>query len=159
VLVRSQVPDTAHMVVGLEDTSEEIVELCAPEKCIDSILEVLELQKTTPAEKSPVKAGTTMGLIILGGLLHNLRVSTLGSQKLSSDTASRMGRLAVKGLNDHDSEVRKAVIEYCVELYETVGGDANQAQFWKLLEGSREEHNNLLLYYLAKAKKSRTTTA
>jgi CLIP-associating protein 1/2 len=48
--------------------------------------------------------------------------------------------------------VRKADIDVCVSLHERIGGE--KEVFWKAVAGAREQHLNLLTYYLAKRSKA-----
>ena len=53
---RKQYTSTSHIVCGLEDTAEGIIEKCNPVKCIDAVLDLLETERSEGAE--------TMGLYV-----------------------------------------------------------------------------------------------
>lgn len=71
---------------------------------------------------------------------------------LSDEQTARLGRLAVRCLDDTDADVRKADIDVCLSLHERIGGE--KETFWKAVAGAREQHLNLLTYYLAKRAKA-----
>jgi CLIP-associating protein 1/2 len=56
-------------------------------------------------------------------------------------------------LQDEDPEVRRADLEFCLELHEKLGGE-NGEGFWKAVAGARESNLNLITYYLARRGKA-----
>jgi len=141
--------DGSSMTMELDKTVDDIITR-APNTidCIDSIASFTE---QTAANSNPGTLGnnrmTTMALRVLSKIL----ASTIGT--ISPAQQARLGRLAVKCLNDLDVEVRRADTEFCVELRDTFGLE-NEDGFWRVLSGARETQMNLIAYYIAKRRKS-----
>lgn len=139
---RKHLSSTSHLVCGLEETAEYIVGRCEPEDCIDSVLDLLETENTDGDELHTV----FMGMYTLAGLLH--RGHGPGKQNhLTSDQETRMGKMAARCLADTNPDLRRAVIEYTLELHDSIEKDSH---FWKLLGSAREDHRSLITYYIAK---------
>ena len=138
---RKHYNSTSHIVCGLEETAESIVHQCDPSPCIDSVLDVLETERTEGAESNTV----SMGLYVLAGLLHrdSEKEIILG---LSEEQEERLGRMGARCLSDTNPDIRRAVIEFVLELYDTV----DQERFWGLVTGAKEDHRSLITYYLAR---------
>lgn len=138
---RKHYSSTSHIVCGLEETAESIVHQCDPSPCIDSVLDLLETEHAEGAETNIV----FMGLYVLAGLLHR------GQEKgnplhLNEEQEGRLGRMGARCLSDTNSDIRRAVIEFVLELYDTV----DQERFWGLVMGAKEDHRSLITYYLAR---------
>lgn len=138
---RKHYNSTSHMVCGLEETAESIVHQCDPSPCIDSVLDLLETERTEGAETNTI----FMGLYVLAGLVHR------GQEKgntlhLSKGQEERLGRMGAKCLSDTNPDIRRAVIEFVLELYDTM----DQDKFWSLVTGAKEDHRSLITYYLAR---------
>lgn len=91
-----------------------------------------------------------MALTTLASLVY---ISGAKNLTLSPEQTARLGRLAVRCMDDQDADVRKADIEFCVALHERINGSdgaKDDGGFWKVVAGAREQHLNLLTYYLAK---------
>lgn len=150
ILARKHYHSTSHIVCGLEETSETIVSECEPLPCIEAILELLEME---PRDQSDT---VFMGLYVLAGLLH--RISSLRSsepdtpsnQLTSAEQNIRLGHIAAKCLMDTNPDVRRAVVEFALELHDVVG---DKASFWALVGGLGEDHRSLITYYLARREK------
>lgn len=150
-LARKHHNSTSHIVCGLEETSETIVSQCDPLPSLDAVLDLLE---TEPREESDT---ISMGLYVLAGLLH--RVSSLSSSKidatckLSTSTQQnlRLGNVAAGCLRNTNPDVRRAVVEFVLELYDIVG---DKGEFWNLIGGLGEDHRSLITYYLARREKA-----
>ena len=138
---RKHYSSTSHIVCGLEETAESIVHQCDPSPCIDSVLDLLETERTEGVETNTV----FMGLYVLAGLLHR------GQEKgdtfhLSEGQEQRLGGIGARCLSDTNPDIRRAVIEFVLELYDAV----DQERFWGLVTGAREDHRSLITYYLAR---------
>lgn len=174
ILARKHHHPTSHIVCGLEETSETIVAQCDPEPCIDAVLDLLETE--TPAQND----GTLFtGLYVLAGLLHrvcsNSPNKALSSPSSSSSTSTfsnpsspqkspstafatllsptqqtRLGRLAARFLSDTNPDIRRAVIEFALELHDAVGGGEGAGSFWRLVKGASEDQRSLITYYLVR---------
>ena len=132
---------TSHIVCGLEETAESIVHQCEPLPCIESVLDLLEENGTDGSETNTI----SMGLYVLAGLLHDW--SEKGSNtNLSEDQESRLGATGVKYLSDTNPDIRRAVIEYVLELHDAVDHD----RFWGLVADGRDDHRSLITYYMAR---------
>ena len=138
---RKHYNSTSHIVCGLEETAESIVDQCEPSPCIDSVMDLLETKRTEGAETNII----FMGLYVLAGLLHH------GQEKgntlhLGEEQEERLGRMGAKCLSDMNPDIRRAVIEFVLELYDSV----DQARFWSLVTRGKEDHRSLITYYLAR---------
>lgn len=151
ILARKYHRSTSHIVCGLEETSETIVSQCEPLPCLDAVLDLLE---TEPHDESDT---IFMGLYILAGLLN--RISSLLSSKpdISSDHSTnaeqnlRLGHIAARCLRDTNPDIRRAVVEFALELHDVVG---DKTKFWTLVGGLGEDHRSLITYYLARREKA-----
>ena len=137
---RKHYSSTSHIVCGLEETAESIVHQCEPSPCIDSVLDLLETERTEGFETNT----SFMGLYVLAGLLH--RGQEGNTLHLSDEQEERLGRMGARCLSDTNPDIRRAVIEFVLELYDTV----NQERFWGLVTGAKEDHRSLITYYLAR---------
>lgn len=138
---RKHYNSTSHIVCGLEETAESIVQQCDPSPCIDSVLDLLENECNEGAETNTI----FMGLYVLAGLLH--RGQEEGKPLfLGEEQEERLGRMGARCLSDMNPDLRRAVIEFVLELYDTV----NQDRFWGLVTGAKEDHRSLITYYLAR---------
>ncbi|KAI9780183.1 MAG: suppressor of tub2 mutation [Candelina submexicana] len=137
---RKNYDPTSHIVSGLEETAEDIVSYCRPDECIEAVLNLLETE-----DRGEMGNRTwTMGLHVLAGLLHNApQQQTL----LPKEEIRRLGKLAVGCLDDLDSEIRRAVVDCSLELHDQVG---SKAEFWDIMAGAKEDHRNLITYYIAR---------
>ncbi|KAI9816215.1 MAG: suppressor of tub2 mutation [Pycnora praestabilis] len=137
---RKHYDSTSHIVSGLEETAEDLVAYGKPDECIDSVLDLLESEE----EGVMGDRTTAIGLYVLSGLLHNVPFRGVS---LTGDETKRLGKLAVRYLDHIDSDVRRAVVEYSLELYDRM---ETKREFWTLMDGVREDHQNLITYYIAK---------
>jgi CLIP-associating protein 1/2 len=88
----------------------------------------------------------------LSTLSSLIQISGAKNVALTPEQTARLGKLAVRCLDDTDADVRKADVEVCISLHERIGGE--REAFWKAVAGAREQHLNLLTYYLAKRGKA-----
>jgi CLIP-associating protein 1/2 len=81
-------------------------------------------------------------------------LSTARSRHLpiSSQLNQRLGACAVKYLQDPDSDVRKADLDFCLVMHE---GD--EEEFWRVLRatGVKEGSVNLITYYIVKSRRGK----
>lgn len=130
---------TSHIVSGLEETAELIVSRCDPDSCIDSVLDLLEVDSSA--------ATTTMGMYVLAGLLHKgHKGGEMARVRGNRRQEERLGRLAARCLDDTNSDIRRAVIEFVLELHDSVESEL----FWRLVAGGKADHKSLITYYLAR---------
>ncbi|PVH99714.1 HEAT repeat-containing protein [Periconia macrospinosa] len=158
---KAQYENTSHIAIDLETTADEIVKYCQPAECLNAVLSLIEdTPASTPASSPNSKSSadstvsvstrtTTMALSVLSSLIQ---MSSAKNIELKSEQTARVGKLAVRCLDDTDADVRKADIDVCVSLHERIGGE--KEEFWKAVAGAREQHLNLLTYYLAKKAKA-----
>ena len=132
---------TSHIVSGLEETAESIVSQCDPLPCIDSALDLLETELSNGTENNT----TVMSLYVLAGLLHRTR-EVGPDMGLGDEQEQRLGDLGSRYLSDTNPDIRRAVIEFVLELHEAV----QQERFWGLVTGAKEDHRSLITYYLAR---------
>lgn len=158
---KAQYENTSHIAIDLETTADEIVKYGQPVDCMNAVLSLIEdSPMSTPTSSPNSKSSTdstasvssrtiTMALSILSSLIQ---MSSAKNIELRPEQTARLGRLAVRCLDDSDADVRKADIDVCVSLHERIGGE--KEDFWKAVAGAREQHLNLLTYYLAKKAKA-----
>jgi CLIP-associating protein 1/2 len=149
---KAQYDSTSHIALDLEATADEIVRYGQTSDCLNAVVSLLEDTPTSPNSKSSTDSiaptsnrTTTMALSTLSSLIQ---ISGAKNVALTNEQTARLGRLAVRCLDDTDADVRKADIDVCLSLHERIGGE--KETFWKAVAGAREQHLNLLTYYLAK---------
>lgn len=158
---KAQYDNTSHIAIDLETTADEIVKYGQTSDCLNAVLLLIEDTPTSapssPASNSsttstsnPIRT-TTMALSTLASLIQ---ISGAKNVALTADQTSRLGKTAVRFLDAQDADARKADIEFCVALHErivesAVAPDASEG-FWQAVAGARDQHLNLLTYYLAK---------
>ena len=140
LVARKYYNSASHIVCGLEEIAESIVHQCDPLLCIDSIIELLEDHSNT-TETSTV----SMGLYVLAGLLHSAQEKGLKNH-IGEERQAILGTMGAKYLVDTNPDVRRAVIEFVLEMHDTV----DQDRFWSLVTGGRDDHRSLITYYLAR---------
>lgn len=128
-----------HIVSGLEETAQDIVGKCNPSDVIDAVLDVLETEERDDTGNRII----AMGLHILCGLSARTRAL---NASLDSQQEIRMGQFGLKCLREPNSIVRKAVIEYCLELRRII---KPEPRFFRLVTGDIEDLKNLITYYAA----------
>jgi len=138
---RKHYNSTSHIVCGLEETAESIVHQCDPPPCMDSVMDLLEEQGTSVAETNTV----FMGLYVLAGLLHAAQEKGLTTE-LSDDQEARLGSTGAKYLVNTNPDIRRAVIEFVLELHDSIDRD----RFWASVARGRDDHKSLITYYLAR---------
>ena len=140
---------TSHIVSGLDETAERIVYNCDPEKCIDSVLELLENEGTegAEAETNTISAG----LHVLADLLRRARSGKSTTFLLPGEQEERMGRIGTRCLADTEPEIRRAVMEMLLELHDSVAEEG----FWGLLFEAKEDHRALITYYIVRRRAGR----
>ncbi|KAF2258698.1 hypothetical protein CC78DRAFT_586802 [Lojkania enalia] len=154
---KSQYENMSHIATDLEATADEIIKYGQISDCIDAVLSLIEgLPASTPTSSPHSKSSaestsaasnrtTTMALNALSSLIQ---MSSAKNVALTPEQTARLGKLAVRCLDDTDADVRKADVEVCIALHERIGGE--KEAFWKAVAGAREQHLNLLTYFLAK---------
>lgn len=164
---KAQYESTSHIAIDLEATADEIVKYGQTLDCLNTVLAMIEdtpasTPTSSPNSKSSVSSqpgqastrSTTMALTTLASLVQ---MSGAKNVTLSAEQTARLGRLAVRCMDDQDADVRKADIEFCIALHERINGSDGAKEdggFWKAVAGAREQHLNLLTYYLAKKAKA-----
>lgn len=148
ITVRAQ-SDGSSMAMELDRTVEEMVKRSNNSvKCIDAVTEFSELDSTILHDSTTGHSrATTLALRVLSRLVSSAGMNVTPAQQ------ARLGKLAVRCLNDLDAEVRRADTNFCVELRQTFD-ISDEEGFWKTLEGARETQMNLIAYYIAKRRKS-----
>jgi CLIP-associating protein 1/2 len=160
---KAQYENTSHMAMDLEATADEIVKYGQTLDCLNAVLSLIEdtpasTPTSSPNSKSSISSlpgqastrTTTMALTTLASLVQ---ISGTKNITLSSEQTARLGKLAVRCMDDQDADVRKADVEFCIALHERINGADGAKEdggFWRAVAGAREQHLNLLTYYLAK---------
>lgn len=140
---RKHYNSTSHIVCGLEETAESIVHQCDPLPCVDSVLDLLETERSGGAD---TESNTIfMGLYVLAGLLHHGQEEG-STMQLSEEQQQRLGCLGARCLSDTNPDIRRAVMEFVLELHDSV----DEGRFWGLVTGNKDDHRALITYYLAR---------
>jgi CLIP-associating protein 1/2 len=139
---RKQYELTNHIVSGLEETAEDVVAACQPPDVIDAVLDLIETENHDVEGYRAI----TMGIYVLSGLLKRLNSHHV---TLSQSESERLGKFANQSLAQPQPDIRRAITEFCVELYEMVNKDET---FWRMINSPMGDHRNLLTYYIAKKK-------
>ncbi|KAH7385569.1 protein STU1 [Phaeosphaeria sp. MPI-PUGE-AT-0046c] len=164
---KAQYENTSHIAIDLETTADEIVKYGQTSDCLNAVLCLVEdhpgsTPTSSPSSKSSIasvaNAGSrrtaTMALSTLSSLIE---ISGAKNISLAPEQTSRLGKLAVRCMDDQDADVRKANIDLCIALHERIAapaGEQDNDDFWQAVAGAREQHLNLLTYYLAKRSKA-----
>lgn len=154
--------ESMHICAEIEKTVEEIVRVCQPVEAIGAVLELLE-SIGHAAPTSPISASSSdmsdrafspqpldqhrtasFALVTLASLLNR-------QPSLSRELCQRLGATAVKYLQDPDSDVRKADLDFLL-VWNRVADDN---EYWGTLRaaGVKEGSVNLITYYIAKGRK------
>lgn len=159
---KSQHENTSHIAGDMEATANEVVRYGQVSDCLNAVLALIEdMPVTTPTTSpnskvlSPVISSTrtmTMSLRTLAGLVE---VTSAKNVVLSPEQTHRLGKLAVRCMEDRDADIRKANIDFCIALHERIVGPGGEPKaFWEAVAGAKEQQLNLLTYYLAKKEKA-----
>lgn len=155
---RAQWDTASHITTDIEKTADEIVGLGGTADLIDGILDFLNTKASAASDQtntpSPNPRTVTLALQTLSSLLQ---LSAAKRVPVSEAQAAQLGKLAVKFLGSLDPDVRRADMEFCVQLHERLGGDKAEGQssgFWKAVAGADKGHLNLITYYLARRSKA-----
>jgi len=160
---KSQHENTSHIAGDMEATANEIVRYGQVSDCLTAVLALIEdMPASTPTSSPNPKSSSnpttnstrtmTMSLRTLASLVE---ISGSKNVVLSSEQTHRLGKLAVRCMEDQDPDIRKANIEFCVALHERiVGPNGETKSFWEAVAGAGEQQLNLLTYYLAKKQKA-----
>ncbi|KAF2429453.1 ARM repeat-containing protein [Tothia fuscella] len=169
---RRQFEEAMHITSDIEKTADDIVKYGQPLDSLNAVLDMIESLNTptTPlplspsSESSHVSAASSspnspshttaftsrtivLSLSILGSLLSAAQSRNVS---VSQSQTQRLGQLALRFLHDSDSDVRRADLEFCLALFDGLGGEKGEG-FWKALGGGvGEGHVNLITYYLAR---------
>ena len=134
VTARKYYHPSTHIVAGLEETASHVITNCGPPAaCISSMLDLLDVDRTTEAR--------IMALEVLQALLHKSHLD-----KNPLEDVDRMGRLVTTLLDSPKPEVRRATLEMALELRYNM----EEGHFWTLLADTKHESKGLITYYLAR---------
>ncbi|KAF2998879.1 suppressor of tub2 mutation [Curvularia kusanoi] len=148
---KAQYENTSHIAGDMEATANEIVRYGQVSDCLNAVLTLAEDKSTSISEASGSTRTMTMSLRTLASLVE---ISGSRNVVLSQEQTHRLGRLAVRCMEDQDPDVRKSNIELCVALHERIVGPGGETKaFWEAVAGAGEQQLNLLTYYLAKKQK------
>lgn len=160
---RRQWDETMHITADIEKTADEIIKLCNPLDTLNAVLDLLEnLSGGHPASPASSSSSERMGsptplvdahrtsafaLQALGSLLSTAQSRNL---PISQQMNQRLGACAVRFLQDPDSDVRKADLDFCLVMH-----GVDEEEFWRVLKrtGVKEGSVNLITYYIAKSRR------
>lgn len=136
----------SHMALDLDKTADEVVHHAQDQvsNCVSKVLSLMD--SDDPSNAAGHRRLVTMALSVLSKLVA---VAHNGEEGLAAPQLEHVARLAVKSLDDTDSDVRRADIGLCMELF-AVYGEERKEEFWASLKGARESQLNLVAYYLAR---------
>ena len=143
LIARRNFESRNHIVSGLEEIAQDITAACNPLDVVDAVMDVLETEERDERGNRTV----AMGLHILSGLSARMRAL---KTPLEPQQENRMAKLALTCLREPTSIVRRAVIEYCLELKRVI---TPEARFFRLVTGDGEDLKNLITYYAANSAK------
>ena len=143
--LRGKYPIQSHVTTGIEEITEDFLNITDPALSIDAILNITLPQDQPESYQLPIQSWC-MGLRCVASLIKSSKPETLEREM------KRLGRLAVRSLEAEDSEVRKSCVSMCVELHAKVGDETKL--FETVLEGLGQGQQNLLTYYFAKNQKA-----
>lgn len=112
--------------------------------CINAVLQLAEDEASSEYQNRSHVASMSLG--VLSRLLQQAQSRP---EELGTTQKARLGKLAVRFLEDMDADVRRADTEFCTDLY-GVFGESDKEGFWEVLKGAREAQLNLVAYYLAR---------
>ncbi|KAI9731174.1 MAG: suppressor of tub2 mutation [Cirrosporium novae-zelandiae] len=136
-----------HLVSGLEQALDMIVEHCKePNDCIKAVLGLLQREESVKDEQS--RRTLAMGLYCLAGLLHRMNEQGFELPEVEQET---LGKMARQCLEETDSDIRRAVIDYAMEVHDQV---QPSEKFWAMLN-NEVAHRDLLTYYLGRRAQKR----
>jgi CLIP-associating protein 1/2 len=181
---RQQYENTSHIAADLEKTAEEIVRCGQSSDLLDAVLDLTESidpdSIANPESPSDHPSRTiTTSLSVLAQLLTPQQTTTTRSASptksrsptksiprapptLDQSQTTRLASTAVRFLNASEPDVRKADLEFCLALHDSLTPEV----FWKALGapstegggstagGIREGSLNLITYYLARRGKA-----
>ncbi|KAH6629447.1 protein STU1 [Boeremia exigua] len=162
---KAQHENTSHIAGDMEATANEIVRYGQVSDCLNAVLSLFEdMPASTPTSSPNSKPSSlstsatnntrtmTMSLRTLASLVE---ISGSKSVILTQEQTHRLGKLAVRCMEDQDPDIRKANIDLCVALHERIVGPGGETKaFWEAVAGAGEQQLNLLTYYLAKKQKA-----
>ena len=140
LMAREHVPASSHVICSLEDAIEDVVARCNPISGCTAILDLLETQSVSDLAKP-------IALFTISGLLHNVPEFQKTKKPVDLDdvTEQRLVLAVRAGINDAESEIRRAAVEVAIELLRAVGDDA---RVWTRLD--LEDEQVFLVEYFAK---------
>jgi CLIP-associating protein 1/2 len=179
LVMRKWFEESMHITSDIERTADDVIKFGQPNDSINAVLDLVEsLSGAVPGSPSsstssisdpstsPILSGAqqdiggsnsrtvVLSLSVLGSLLSAAQAKNI---PLSSSQTQRLGRVALKFLQDTDADVRKADVDFCLVMHHVLRDDQDGQgkegeAFWKMMRGVgiRENNVNLITYYLAK---------
>jgi CLIP-associating protein 1/2 len=148
---RAQYESNAHIAAELERTIEDAAQASSDKNgCVDAVLNLLEAERLQASEGD--QHARTIAAA-LNALTQLLKSTGDGASGIGAPQTERLGKVAVRFLDDAVPDVRKADMEMCLEMHDKLGGERGGA-FWKAVEGASEGHLNLIAYYVARRTRS-----
>ena len=138
IIARRNFQTRNHIVSGLEETAKDIAAVCIPPDVIDAVIDVLETEENDALGTRTV----AMGLHILASL--TARMTTLQAT-FDLQQEQRMAAFGFKCLRQSTSIVRRATIQYCMELRNHV---KPENRYFRLVTGNYSDLKNLITYYV-----------
>ena len=133
ITTRKHYHPSTHMVAGLEETIEEIIEGDEhPNASLSAVLDLLEVDRS--------KDNQAMALWTLSGLLAQCH------RKGETPDLERLGHVGNDFLANSKPNIRRAALEMILAIRPFV----QDSRFWELLAGTSNEQKRLITYYLAR---------
>jgi len=169
--------ESMHITAEIERTADEIVKSCNPVEGLNAILDLLEQLGAAPTSPASTSSSMSSGALSppLSAQMDTHRTASFALTTLASLLSSksttpiskemnhRLGTCAVKYLQDPDSDVRKADLDFLLVWNRVAAsasssgeGEKGEAEFWGTLRGLgvKEGSVNLITYYIAKGRKN-----
>lgn len=160
IKARAEWDVSSHTGSELERTTEDLVAMLATSgRTADGIDALLNLMQDPSSFAASPAANSRVASAALAALGRLLALSGSAGVEVPPSQAQKLGAVAVRFLGDSDPDVRRADMEFCLELHARLGGpgaDGPQSGdvggFWKTIMdgGLRPEQQNLITYYLAR---------
>lgn len=133
ITTRKHYHPSTHMVAGLEETIEEIIDGDDhPNASMSAVLDLLEVDRS--------KDNQAMALWTLSGLLAQCH------RKGEAPDLERLGHVGNEFLANSKPNIRRAALEMILAIRPFVQDN----RFWELLAGTSNEQKRLITYYLAR---------
>lgn len=139
VAARRNYEHGCHIVSGLEETVDDIAEVCKASEVMDAILDYA----VTEERDEQGSRAITLGVFALNSILYHLHVV---HTRIPNRLVVRVGGFCGDLLAGSRLDARRMVTMLCINLR----GMVTEEKFWEVLGTLRDDSRNLLIYYLSR---------